>query len=439
MLSFRVFAKFHPRRPLVARRFTLPVNVLTDRCPRTIEAPVMERISRQPRASRGVGLVLLQALSLPRCVLTSLRCFIFSKSFICNIYAPLRKRVANKRLTRSLNPLDATFTRNRGWGVRKRRFPTRLGPSTENLLGIRFSVQRRDRVAFLPPPMQIVHRDVQINVPARRFNANHQRFRIRAACQTRFVHVNFRRKHFEVKSLVIKQRHRISDDHVRQFANRLFHYLLARFKLRTCELARHFHRHFRRQVENHAPFNVASDRDQRRDTLAAIRVFVHFQVHDFRRPLQRLRENRVRGVDERLDQFHSHERCSPAKATGAPTALGSSLSTYRRISYSTSGFTGFCTKCFAPFWSAARIFSWYPTDETMTMRALACCRTMRSTASIPSICGMVMSMSTMSGLIRLNSAIAVRPSLASPATSPPNISIILMRFLRAKTESSTTR
>src|SRR5438876_3821388 len=91
MLSFRVFAKLHPCRPLVARRFTLPVNVLPDRCPRTIEAPVMERISRQPRASRGVGLVLLQALSLPRCVLTSLRCFILPKSFICNIYAPPRK------------------------------------------------------------------------------------------------------------------------------------------------------------------------------------------------------------------------------------------------------------------------------------------------------------------------------------------------------------
>src|SRR5437588_3414504 len=87
MLSFRVFAKLHPRRPLVARRFTLPVNLLPYRCPRTIEAPVMERISRQPRASRGAGLVLLQALSLPRGVLTSLRCFIFSMSFTCNIHA----------------------------------------------------------------------------------------------------------------------------------------------------------------------------------------------------------------------------------------------------------------------------------------------------------------------------------------------------------------
>ena len=134
MLSFRVFVAQHPRPPLVARRFTLPVNISTHRCPRIIEAPVMERISRQPRASRGVGLFVLQALSSPRGVLTSLRCFLFSKSFICNIYTPPHKSVANKRLTRSLNPLDATFTRNRGWGVPKRRFPTRLGPSTENLL-----------------------------------------------------------------------------------------------------------------------------------------------------------------------------------------------------------------------------------------------------------------------------------------------------------------
>src|SRR5437879_8557012 len=37
MLSFLVFAKFHPRRPLVAHRSTLPVNVLTNRRPRTIE------------------------------------------------------------------------------------------------------------------------------------------------------------------------------------------------------------------------------------------------------------------------------------------------------------------------------------------------------------------------------------------------------------------
>src|SRR5207245_7853716 len=45
MLSFRVFVAQHPRPPLVARRFTLPVNISTHRCPRIIEAPVMERIS----------------------------------------------------------------------------------------------------------------------------------------------------------------------------------------------------------------------------------------------------------------------------------------------------------------------------------------------------------------------------------------------------------
>src|SRR2546429_5641778 len=48
----------------------------------------------------------------------------------------------------------------------------------------------------------------------------------------------------------------------------------------------------------------------------SIRLLVHFEVHNSRRRLQRLRENRIRGVDEGLDQFHSHERCSPANATG---------------------------------------------------------------------------------------------------------------------------
>src|SRR5713101_6342900 len=302
-----------------------------------------------------------------------------------------------------------------------------------------FSVQSGNGFALLPATMQIVHGDIQVNLSARRLDANHKSFGVGAACQSRFVHVDFRGKHFEMKSLVVEQRHRIAYDHVRHFANRFFHHLLAGFDFRACKLTGHFHRHFLREVENHAAFNIALDGDERRDTFATIGILVHREVHDIRGRLQRLRENRVRGADERLDQFHSHERCSPASATGVPAALGSSLSTYRRISCNTSGFTGFCTKCFAPFCSAARMFSWYPTEETMTMRALACCRTMRSTASIPSICGMVMSISTMSGLVRLNSAMAVRPSPASPATSPPNISIILMRFLRAKTESSTTR
>src|SRR5882757_9278715 len=78
-------------------------------------------------------------------------------------------------------------------------------------------------------------------------------------------------------------------------------------------------------------------------------------------------------------------------------------------------------------------------EEDQVVRRVGVWRTMRSTASMPSIWGMVMSMRTMSGLMRLNSAMAVRPSPASPATSPPKISIIFMMFLRAKTESSTTR
>jgi len=42
------------------------------------------------------------------------------------------------------------------------------------------SIQRRNRVALLAPPMQVVHPNVQINLAARRLDANHQRFRVRA-------------------------------------------------------------------------------------------------------------------------------------------------------------------------------------------------------------------------------------------------------------------
>jgi hypothetical protein len=40
----------------------------------------------------------------------------YHKSFSCNTYGSLRKCVANKRLTVWLSPLDATLTKNTGWG-----------------------------------------------------------------------------------------------------------------------------------------------------------------------------------------------------------------------------------------------------------------------------------------------------------------------------------
>src|SRR5256885_16275806 len=66
--------------------------------------------------------------------------------------------------------------------------------------------------------MQIVHCNVHIDIPAGGLNANHQRFRVGAASQPGFVHVNLRREHFKVKSLIVQQRHGIADDHVSQLA-----------------------------------------------------------------------------------------------------------------------------------------------------------------------------------------------------------------------------
>src|ERR1700693_5419145 len=61
------------------------------------------------------------------------------------------------------------------------------------------SVQRRNRVPLIPPPTQIVHCNVQVNFAARRLDADHQRFRLRASAEPLVTHVDFRRKHFEVK------------------------------------------------------------------------------------------------------------------------------------------------------------------------------------------------------------------------------------------------
>src|SRR5262249_44521725 len=86
-------------------------------------------------------------------------------------------------------------------------------------------------------------------------------------------------------------------------------------------------RNFGSKVENDAPLDIALDCDKGGNSLPAIGAFFHGQITNLCRTLQRLREDGVRGVDERLNQIHSHERCSPASATGAPVAEGSSLKT----------------------------------------------------------------------------------------------------------------
>src|SRR5258708_15580417 len=123
------------------------------------------------------------------------------------------------------------------------------------------SIERRNRVALLTPPMPVVHRNVQVTLAARRLDANHQRFGVRASGKPRVVHMNFRRKHFEVESLIVQQRYRISDDHVRQLANCFFHQLITVFNFHPCMLPRHLNRHFRPEMQHilHSILSVASD------------------------------------------------------------------------------------------------------------------------------------------------------------------------------------
>src|SRR5436309_597823 len=54
-----------------------------------------------------------------------------------------------------------------------------------------------------------------------------------------------------------------------------------------------------------------------RGALPPVGLLVHGQVDDLCWRLQRFGKNRVGGVDERLDQFHSHACPSSATPTGA--------------------------------------------------------------------------------------------------------------------------
>src|SRR5213082_1178968 len=117
MLSFRVYARLHPRRFVSPLRRDLCGQRLTRAC-RGVAAYAEPLEGRQTVLSSFI----FQPLNF------QLLTFNFPLSLpplspLSATFTRLPASVANKRLTAKLNPLDATLTRNRGWGpVIGRRF-----------------------------------------------------------------------------------------------------------------------------------------------------------------------------------------------------------------------------------------------------------------------------------------------------------------------------
>src|SRR5271165_3972107 len=130
------------------------------------------------------------------------------------------------------------------------RFTSRSSRATPGL--IRRLVERGNGSLLATPPMQIVHGDVKVDLPARSLYTNNHCFGFRVATKTLLAHVNFRWKHLKAETLVVEQRNGIADDHVGQFANRLAYHLFAFRKRAAGKVARYAHGHFRSQIENHA-------------------------------------------------------------------------------------------------------------------------------------------------------------------------------------------
>src|SRR6266536_493399 len=157
----------------------------------------------------------------------------------------------------------------------------------------------------------------------------------------------------EAEALIVEAGDGVADDHVGQLGDALANELRIGFELHAGQRTGDLHGGGVVHVEDDAALDVPGDLDHGRGGAARIRLLLHRDVGDIDGAGEGLREHGIGGVDERLDQLHLHDSYSPAG-----TATAASPSTYLTTSYSSSGFTGFCTKWRAPFCSAATMFSW---------------------------------------------------------------------------------
>src|SRR5215470_163117 len=130
-------------------------------------------------------------------------------------------------------------------------------------------VEGRDGVALGTAAVEIVHGDVEIDFATGSLDAENHGFGVYAAGEAGFAHVNFRRKDLEAKTLVVEQGDAVADDHVGEFADRFANSLFALREFGAGKLAGNAHGDLGCEVENHAPFDVALDGNERGDALAA--------------------------------------------------------------------------------------------------------------------------------------------------------------------------
>ena len=144
----------------------------------------------------------------------------------------------------------------------------------------------RHGVAFTATAGQVVHGNVQIDVPAGGFDCQDHSFRIARPRESLIVHVNLWRKNFEAVALIVQQRHGISDDHIRELTDRLANDLLAIRYLCTGKNCSNLQRDFRSEIENDATLDIPLDDDQRGNTLPVIGSLFHQEVANHRWTLQ---------------------------------------------------------------------------------------------------------------------------------------------------------
>src|SRR5271169_3498139 len=98
------------------------------------------------------------------------------------------------------------------------------------------SVESVDGGLIATAAVEIVHGDIDVDLPTRRLDTQDHGFGVDVAGEPFFAHMNFRRKYLEAEALIVQQRNRVADDHVCQFTYVFANDLLALLDRRARQL-----------------------------------------------------------------------------------------------------------------------------------------------------------------------------------------------------------
>src|SRR5579859_307356 len=157
----------------------------------------------------------------------------------------------------------------------------------------------------------VAHGDIHVHAAVGGIEAHDQGLSVFRALNANFRGMQFGGGNPEVHALVIESADGIADHLVGQFAHGIAHHGIGSGHGFAGEATGNSDRGGCIQIEDHAALDVPNDIDHGGDALAPVSFLIHADVDDFCGGLKGLAQDGVGGIDERLNQFHAHNKGSP--------------------------------------------------------------------------------------------------------------------------------